>query len=88
MPQHHSDKEYRKLTIVRMGSDKPIEVTITRDIIRVKSVRSHPEGTDVGLADAAPKAMQTPQAQEAFRNATLQCWARSHDQGQAADRPD
>ena len=37
-----------KLTIVRKGSDKPIEVTIVRDIIRVKSVRSHPEGADVG----------------------------------------
>ena len=37
-----------KLTIIRKGSDKPIEVTIVRDIIRVKSVRSHPEGTDVG----------------------------------------
>src|SRR5213079_2378603 len=36
-----------KLTIVRKGSDKPIEVTIVRDIIRVKSVRSHPEGADV-----------------------------------------
>src|SRR5215469_4558666 len=30
-----------KLTIVRKGSDKPIEVTIVRDIIHVKSVRSH-----------------------------------------------
>jgi carboxyl-terminal processing protease len=37
-----------KLTIARKGSDKPIEVTIVRDIIRVKSVRSHPEGSDVG----------------------------------------
>jgi len=37
-----------KLTIVRKGSDKPIEVSIVRDIIRVKSVRSHPEGADVG----------------------------------------
>src|SRR5215470_17751422 len=37
-----------KLTIVRKGADKPIEVTIVRDIIRVKSVRSHPEGADVG----------------------------------------
>ena len=37
-----------KLTIVRKGSDKPIEVTIVRDIVRVKSVRSHPEGADVG----------------------------------------
>jgi carboxyl-terminal processing protease len=37
-----------KLTIVRKGSEKPIEVSIVRDIIRVKSVRSHPEGADVG----------------------------------------
>jgi len=37
-----------KLTIMRKGADKPIEVTIMRDIIRVKSVRSHPEGDDVG----------------------------------------
>jgi carboxyl-terminal processing protease len=37
-----------KLTIMRKGSDKPIEVTIVRDIIRVKSVRWHPEGGDVG----------------------------------------
>ncbi len=37
-----------KLTIMRKGADKPIEVTIVRDIIRVKSVRSHPEGDDVG----------------------------------------
>jgi carboxyl-terminal processing protease len=37
-----------KLTIVRKGTDKPIVVNITRDIIRVKSVRSHPEGGDVG----------------------------------------
>jgi carboxyl-terminal processing protease len=37
-----------KLTIVHKGSDKPIEVTIVRDIIRVKSVRSRAEGEDVG----------------------------------------
>jgi carboxyl-terminal processing protease len=37
-----------KLTIMRKGSDKPIEVTIMRDIIRVKSVRSHAEGEDIG----------------------------------------
>ena len=37
-----------KLTIMRKGSDKPIEVSIMRDVIRVKSVRSHPEGDDVG----------------------------------------
>jgi carboxyl-terminal processing protease len=37
-----------KLTIMRKGQDKPIEVTIVRDVIRVKSVRSHVEGDDVG----------------------------------------
>jgi carboxyl-terminal processing protease len=37
-----------KLTIMRKGVDKPIVVTIMRDIIRVKSVRSHTEGDDVG----------------------------------------
>src|ERR1700742_2027563 len=37
-----------KLTIMRKGADKPIEVSIMRDVIRVKSVRSHPEGEDVG----------------------------------------
>ena len=37
-----------KLTIMRKGQDKPIEVTIVRDVIRVKSVRSHAEGDDVG----------------------------------------
>src|ERR1700722_3237012 len=37
-----------KLTIIRKGQDKPIEVTIARELIRVKSVRSHAEGDDVG----------------------------------------
>jgi carboxyl-terminal processing protease len=37
-----------KLTIMRKGSVKPIDVTIVRDVIRVKSVRSHSEGDDVG----------------------------------------
>jgi carboxyl-terminal processing protease len=37
-----------KLTIMRKGVDKPVVLTITRDVIRVKSVRSHPEGDDVG----------------------------------------
>jgi carboxyl-terminal processing protease len=37
-----------KLTIMRKGQDKPIEVSITRDVIRVKSVRSHREGEEVG----------------------------------------
>ena len=37
-----------KLTIMRNGHDKPIEVTIVRDVIRVRSVRSQPEGDDIG----------------------------------------
>src|SRR4249920_1313420 len=37
-----------KLTIMRKGQDKPIDVSIVRDVIRVKSVRSHTEGDDVG----------------------------------------
>jgi carboxyl-terminal processing protease len=37
-----------KLTIMRKGQDKPIEVSITRDVIRVRSVRSNVEGDDVG----------------------------------------
>src|ERR1700686_4569136 len=37
-----------KLPIRRRAQDKPIEVSITRDIIRVRSVRSHIEGDDVG----------------------------------------
>src|SRR5487761_2671763 len=37
-----------KLTIMRKGVDKPIDISITRDIIRVRSVRSQVEGDDVG----------------------------------------
>src|SRR6187401_672350 len=37
-----------KLTIMRKGQDKPVEVSITRDVIRVRSVRSQVEGEDVG----------------------------------------
>src|SRR5690242_15198936 len=37
-----------KLKIMRKGVDKPVEVSITRDVIRVRSVRSRVEGDDVG----------------------------------------
>ena len=37
-----------KLTITRKGQDKPLEISITRDVIRVSSVRSHLDGDDVG----------------------------------------
>ena len=36
-----------RLKIMRKGQDKPIEVVIQRDVIRVRAVRSRPEGDDV-----------------------------------------
>ncbi len=36
-----------KLRIIRKGADKPIELSITRDIIRVRSVRASLQGDDV-----------------------------------------
>ncbi len=38
-----------RLKIMRKGQDKPIEVTIVRDIIRVRSVRARTEGDDVAF---------------------------------------
>jgi carboxyl-terminal processing protease len=37
-----------RLTIRRKGLDRPIEITIIRDVINVKSVQSRTEGNDVG----------------------------------------
>jgi carboxyl-terminal processing protease len=37
-----------KLMVTRKGQDKPIEISITRAVIRVSSVRSHLDGEDVG----------------------------------------
>jgi carboxyl-terminal processing protease len=37
-----------KLTIMRKGSAKPLVLSIAREVIRVKSVSWHPEGSDVG----------------------------------------
>jgi carboxyl-terminal processing protease len=36
-----------KLRVMRKGAEKPVEISITRDIIRVRSVRSRQEGDDV-----------------------------------------
>jgi carboxyl-terminal processing protease len=62
-----------KLKIMRKGQDKPIEVSITRAIIHVLSVRSRMEGNDVGFiritqfneqtTDALKKAMADLSAQ-------------------------
>src|SRR6187455_2639061 len=37
-----------RLKIMRKGQTKPVDVSITRDVIRVRAVRSRPEGEDVG----------------------------------------
>ena len=37
-----------KLTIMRKGQDKPLELTLTRDVIRVRAVRSEVKGDDIG----------------------------------------
>jgi carboxyl-terminal processing protease len=37
-----------KLKVMRKGQDKPLEVTIVRDIIRVRSVRYNTDGGDIG----------------------------------------
>src|SRR6202047_886700 len=37
-----------RLTIVRKGQEKPIEVTLAREIMHVRSVRFHGEGDEVG----------------------------------------
>ncbi len=37
-----------KLTILRKGKDAPVDVSITREIIRVRPVRYHTEGGDIG----------------------------------------
>ncbi|WJR81543.1 S41 family peptidase [Bradyrhizobium sp. NP1] len=37
-----------KLLIMRKGKDAPLELTITREIIRVRPVRYHTEGGDIG----------------------------------------
>jgi carboxyl-terminal processing protease len=37
-----------KLTVMRKGTDKPLELTIIRDVIRVRAVRSEVKDDDVG----------------------------------------
>lgn len=38
-----------KLRIMRKGQDKPVEVSVTRDNIRVRSARGRMEGDDIGV---------------------------------------
>jgi carboxyl-terminal processing protease len=37
-----------RLTILRKGSEKPIEVSLTREVIRVRPVSFHVDGSDIG----------------------------------------
>jgi hypothetical protein len=59
-----------KLTIMRKGADKPIEVTIVRDVIRVKSVRSHAEGAKERFEREAAEHRAKLAAREAKTEAT------------------
>jgi carboxyl-terminal processing protease len=48
-----------KLRIVRKGGDKPIEISLTRDIIRVRSVRANLQGDDVAYIRISQFSEQT-----------------------------
>src|SRR5689334_17990146 len=62
-----------KLTIIRNGADKPTEVVITRDIIRMRSVRSRLEGDDVGFIRISQFTEQTTKGlKKAISNLTRQ----------------
>jgi carboxyl-terminal processing protease len=51
-----------KLRIIRKGADKPMELAVTRDIVRVRSVRSRVEGGDVGYIRITQFNEQTTEA--------------------------
>ena len=66
-----------KLTIMRKGQDKPVEVSITRDVIRVRSVRSKIEGEDVGY-------IRLSQFNEQTTEGLKKAITRDHRQGEQA----
>jgi carboxyl-terminal processing protease len=47
------------LTIIREGADKPIEITLIRDVIQVKAVKYRLEGDDVGYLKVTSFTEQT-----------------------------
>src|SRR3989449_1762910 len=51
-----------KLKLMRKGQDKPIQVSLTRPRIQVRSVRSHLEGDDVGFIRVTQFNEQTTEA--------------------------
>ena len=42
-----------RLKIVRKGAEQPIDISITREVIRVRAVRSHVDGGDIGYVTQA-----------------------------------
>ena len=65
-----------KLRIMRKGQDKPVEVSITREVIRVRSVRSQLEGDDVGFIRVTEF---NEQAAESLKKAIADLTTRSGD---------
>jgi carboxyl-terminal processing protease len=65
-----------RLKIMRNGRDKPIEVSITRKIIRVRPVRSQLEGDDVGFIRISQFSEQTL---DGLKKAIADLTARSGD---------
>src|SRR5262249_45951754 len=65
-----------KLKIMRNGRDKPIEVSITREIIRARPVRSQLEGDDVGFIRISQFSEQTL---DGLKKAIANLTARSGD---------
>jgi carboxyl-terminal processing protease len=62
-----------KLKIMRKGQDKPVEVSITRDLIRVRSVRSRLEGDDIGFIRVTQFSQQTTdELKKVIRDLTAQ----------------
>jgi carboxyl-terminal processing protease len=65
-----------KLTIMRKGQAKPIQVSITREIIRVRPVRSRLEGDDVGFIRISQFSEQTT---DGLKKAIAELTTRSGD---------
>src|SRR5499425_200050 len=65
-----------KLKIMRKGQDKPVEVAITRDIIRVRSARSRLKGDDVGFT---PVTLSNEQTTEGLKKAITDLSAQTGD---------
>src|SRR5438093_2711916 len=62
-----------KLKVMRKGQDKPVEISITRDVIRVRSVRSNMNGEDIGYIRVTQFNEQTTEGlKKAINDLTVQ----------------